>query len=50
MQWSELLLTVSKGKHSKVAVIPAAAPARNLSKFVFSSFPDSFISWFLYVS
>lgn len=41
---SEFLLlphTVSIGRQSKVAVIPAAAPETNLSKFVASSFPDN---------
>ena len=36
--------TVSIGMQSKVAVIPDAAPATNLSKFVVSSFPVNFIS------
>jgi hypothetical protein len=46
----EFELTVSMGKQSKVAVIPAAAPATNLSKFVDSSFPNILTSLLLYVS
>lgn len=42
--------TVSIGIHSMVAVIPAAAPAINLSKLVVSSFPEILSSCFLYVS
>jgi len=45
-----MLHTVSSGKQRTVAVIPAAAPAINLSEFVVSSFPDSLSNCFLYVS
>lgn len=44
------LHTVSSGRQSTVAVMPAAAPATNLSKFVVFSCPDNLSSCFLYVS